>query len=195
MTQPSVGESPSKPTHPSVAELFMGFFMAGISGFGGVLPFARRMIVEERRWLTPAEFTDMWSLCQFLPGPNIINMSLALGMRYRGLPGAVACVFGLVGAPFLIMVGIGALYTQYGYVPEVRAVLRGIAAVAAGLFVAMAFKMAGATRDRSWLMGFSLLAFAGIGLLRLPLAGVLLTLAPLSIGFAWLRVRRGAGKP
>lgn len=182
---------------PGVADLFMGFFMAGISGFGGVLPFARRMIVEERRWLTPAEFTDMWSLCQFLPGPNIINMSLALGMRYRGFPGAVACVLGLVGAPFLIMVGIGALYTQYGYVPEVRAVLRGIAAVAAGLFVAMAFKMAGSTRDRSWLMVFAVLAFAGIGLARLPLATVLLTLAPLSIGFAWLSVRRrqhAAGK-
>ena len=188
MTQPSASE----PVIPSIADLFMGFFMAGISGFGGVLPFARRMIVEERRWLTPAEFTEMWSLCQFLPGPNIINMSLALGMRYRGLPGAAACVFGLTGAPFLIMVGIGALYTQYGYVPEVRAVLRGIAAVAAGLFVAMAFKMAGSTRERSWLMAFALLAFTGIGLLRLPLAAVLLTLAPLSIGIAWLRARRKA---
>jgi chromate transporter len=191
MTQPSASE----PVIPGIAELFMGFFMAGISGFGGVLPFARRMIVEERRWLTPAEFTEMWSLCQFLPGPNIINMSLALGMRYRGLPGAAACMVGLAGAPFLIMVGIGALYTQYGYVLEVRAVLRGIAAVAAGLFVAMAFKMAGSMRERSWLMSFALLSFAGIGLLRLPLAAVLLTLAPLSIGFAWLRARRKAAVP
>src|ERR1700755_2212425 len=87
---------------PTVAELFTGFFWAGVSGFGGVLPFARRMIVDKRRWLTAEEFTDMWSLCQFLPGPNIVNMSIALGLRYRGLSGALAGALGLLGAPFFI---------------------------------------------------------------------------------------------
>jgi chromate transporter len=175
---------------PTVAELFTGFFQAGVSGFGGVLPFARRMIVDERRWLTAEEFTDMWSLCQFLPGPNIVNMSIALGLRYRGLSGAVAGALGLLGAPFFIMVAVGALYTRFGAEPHVKSVLAGISAVAAGLLLAMALKMANTPRVRSWMAVFSVLAFTAIAIARLPLASVLAVLAPLSIVAAWLRMRR-----
>ena len=64
---------------PGLAELFMGFLLIGVCGFGGVLPWARRMIVEQRRWMTGAEFTDMLGLCQFLPGGNIMNVTIALG--------------------------------------------------------------------------------------------------------------------
>ncbi len=62
--------SESRP-NPSVAELFAGFFYVGVCGFGGVLPWARQMIVEQRKWLTPAEFAEMLGLCQFLPGGGI----------------------------------------------------------------------------------------------------------------------------
>jgi len=192
MTQSFAHEQLPKPAHPSVADLFKGFFIAGISGFGGVLPYARRMIVEQRRWLTPAEFTDMWSLCQFLPGPNVVNMSLALGSRFQGKKGAAACLLGLLGAPFLIMIGVGYLYTTYGYIPEVKSVLRGIAAVSAGLVLAMSFKMAAASRARDWTLVFGVLAFVAIALLRLPLATVLATLAPASVLVAWLRLRSRA---
>ena len=75
---------PATARPPSVAELFGAFFLVGILGFGGVLPLARRTIVERRRWLSPAEFTDLLSLCQFLPGANITNLSIALGGRGTG---------------------------------------------------------------------------------------------------------------
>lgn len=172
---------------PTVRQLFWGFFVVGITGFGGVLPFARRMLIEERRWMTPKQFTDLFSLCQFLPGPNIINLSMIIGLRFRGAWGMAACVFGILGAPFLLILGVGMLYTTYGYMPEIQAVLRGLAAAAAGLVLAMAFKMIGSARPRNWRMIFGVLAFAGIGLLRLPLAMVLGLLAPVSIALAWFR--------
>ena len=52
---------------PGLAELLLAFSAASISGFGGVLPFARRMVVEERRWMTAEEFNDAFALSQFLP--------------------------------------------------------------------------------------------------------------------------------
>jgi len=72
------------PAMPTVGELFRGLLSIGIIGFGGVLPWARRMVVEQRRWLTPAEFTDLLGLCQFLSGPNIVNFATAVGSRFRG---------------------------------------------------------------------------------------------------------------
>ena len=44
---------------PDIGELFAGFFILGLTGFGGVLPLARHMMVEKRGWLTGAEFTDL----------------------------------------------------------------------------------------------------------------------------------------
>ncbi len=79
-------------------------------GFGGVLPWARRMMVEQRRWLTPTDFNDLLALCQFLPGPNIVNMAVAIGDRYRGLAGSVACVAGLLAAPMAIVILLGGAY-------------------------------------------------------------------------------------
>ncbi len=84
---------------PDIGELFAGFFILGLTGFGGVLPLARHMMVEKRGWLTGAEFTDLLGLCQFLPGGNIINMSVAVGLKFRGIPGAFASIIGLIAVP------------------------------------------------------------------------------------------------
>ncbi|EGO94170.1 chromate transporter, partial [Acidiphilium sp. PM] len=102
---------------PGLAELFAGFFAAGLSGFGGVLPFARRIMVERRGWLTGAEFADLFSLCQFLPGPNVVNLAAAFGARQRGPKGAVVAIAGLLAAPVVIVIALGAVYERIGGIP------------------------------------------------------------------------------
>jgi chromate transporter len=73
---------------PSLGALFYGFFTVGMCGFGGVLPWVRRMTVEQKRWLSAAEFTDMLGLYQFLPGGNVMNVTVALGARFHGIASA-----------------------------------------------------------------------------------------------------------
>ena len=103
MVEPSAAREP-----PSIRAMFNGFFIAGLCGFGGVLPWARRMIVEQRKWLTPAEFTEMLGLCQFLPGGNVMNVTVALGWRFQGIPVVrAACLMGLMAAPVAIVIGLG----------------------------------------------------------------------------------------
>jgi chromate transporter len=174
---------------PTPGELFLRFTQVAVSGFGGVLPFARRMLVEERRWLDTEEFADVLSLCQLLPGPNIVNIAVCVGARYHGARGAVAAVAGLVGAPFLMMLALGALYTQYGQLPAVSAVFRGVSAAAAGLIVAVGIKMAASRRLRSAMALFTVATFAGIAILRLPLLPLLLFAAPASVAASFWRQR------
>jgi len=176
---------------PSLPELFLGFLAIALSGFGGVLPFARREFVERRRWLGEREFAEALALCQFLPGPNIVNMSVIIGSRFHGVPGAVTAVAGLVIAPLFIMMTCGALYARYGDLEVLRGPLAGLAAGAAGLLVAMAAKMVMPLvheRNAAPLV-FALAGFVAVGLLRLPLYWVVLVLAPLSIGWVWWRLR------
>ncbi|MEP9379774.1 chromate transporter [Aquabacter sp. CN5-332] len=170
---------------PTVPELFLTFLRIALSGFGGALPFARRELVEKHRWLSPTEFNDLLSICQLMPGPNIVNMSFCLGWRFRGLAGSAASFTGLVLAPCIISLALTAIYLKYGQVPVVSGTLRGISAVAIGLFLALGLKMLYAERRSPHILFFAALAFLGAGPLGFPLVAVILVLAPFSVAAAW----------
>jgi chromate transporter len=152
------------PTLPGATALFTAFFRAGLLGFGGVLPMIRRVIVEERAWLTPAEFNELLALCQFLPGANVANLAVVYGSRCCGPRGSLAGLAGLLVAPMAIVLVIGAGYDRYGDLPAVRHLVTGLSAGGAA-------------------------AFAALGLLRLPLLPSLCVLAPASIALAGWRLR------
>ncbi len=155
---------------PSTWSLFAGFFAVGVCSFGGILPWARRMIVEQRKWLTPVEFTEMLGLCQFLPGGNIMNLTIALGSRFRGIHGAAACFLGLMMAPVAIVIGLGVVYDRYSDFPPVRHAFVALSAAGASYVLASAWKIASPLRGRPLAIGIAVCTFAVIAVLRLPLA-------------------------
>ena len=169
----------------SPGELFYAFMKLGLQGFGGVLPVARHALVDSYRWLTMDEFTDIVSRCQALPGPNIVNVSICIGALHFGARGALAACGGILAVPFVVVLLLGVLYSGYAQVPAVAAALRGVSAVAAGLIIATALRMAASPRMRSWRAVFGIAAFGAVSLLRLPLALVLAIAVPVSIAAAW----------
>jgi chromate transporter len=176
---------------PSHADLFLAFFRITLSGFGGTLPWTRRMFIEQKKWMTEEEFNEAYALCQFLPGPNIVNLTSVFGSRMRGPTGAMAAWAGFLVLPFCVMLASGVLYQRYGDVDAVRRILAGIAPAAAGLIVATVAKMATPIFRSLGPGPFIVLAvMLAIGLLRWPLLPVLLVLAPTSVALAfWMRQR------
>jgi chromate transporter len=151
------------------------------------MPWARRMLVEERRWLTAREFTDVFGLCNFLPGPNVVNVSVVIGGRYHGPRGALAAFAGLLTLPLVVVLALGALYGRFGQVPGVDALLRGVGAAAAGLVLSTGLRMAVPLARQPRALTFLAVTFVAVALLRWPLVPVLLTLAPLGVLAAWWR--------
>ena len=176
---------------PSIAELFRAFAGVSLSSFGGVLAWSRRMLVVKKRWMTAQEFNDLLALCQFLPGPNIVNLCAVFGVRVRGIAGALACLTGLLGPSIVLMVAAGTLYRSFGSLPELRGVLSaGSPRRPAGMIIATAVQMAEPLRRQrpGPEHAVALAAFVAVGVLRLSLPLVLLVLVPLSIALAWRRV-------
>jgi chromate transporter len=188
-TATDISQSP-----PGLFTLFVAFAKMSLAGFGGVLVWARRGIVDQHKWMTADEFNETFALCHFLPGPNIVNLTFVFGSRLRGLPGAVAAFSGLVGPPALIMVVMGALYHRYGEIDALRRILSGVACAAIGLMLAVVFRMMTPLIKRRDLIGLlTLLAiFIAIGVLRLPLAAVLLVAIPLSVAITYARRKEAA---
>jgi chromate transporter len=150
-------------------------------GFGGVMPWARWMVVEKRGWLTSAEFNEAMALCQFLPGGNIINLAAAIGMNFRGIAGAIAALVGLIAAPTAIVIVLGVVYARFQSDVHVVHMFAGLAAAAAGLLVAVAIKIALPMRRRPIAIGIAVLCLIAIAVLQWPLVPTMLVLAPLSI--------------
>jgi chromate transporter len=151
--------------------------------FGGVLPWAYRMLVERRKWLTREEFVELLAFSQLLPGPNICNLSIVLGARYFGWRGAIVGLLGLLSVPAVVVLSIGVLYSEFSSIPVVRHAVIGMGAAAAGLIMGTAIKLARSQRLR-WL-SFGALAFVAVGLLRLPVGWAVLGLVPVAVGLAW----------
>ena len=179
----------SRDDTPTVTQLFLGFLTLGITGFGGVLPLARRMLVEHRGWLTADEFTELLGLCQFLPGGNIINLSVAVGTRFRGWRGAIASISGLILAPTAIVVALGVVYERYSSNPYLAHAFLGLAASAAGLLVSLAFKTLAPLLRQPIALGVAATTVAAIAVAGLPLVPVMIVEAAASILIDWALTR------
>jgi chromate transporter len=179
---------------PSLIALFFAFAKMSLAGFGGVLPFARRAIVDEHHWMTADEFNETFALCHFLPGPNIVNLSFVFGSRFRGLKGGLAAFAGLVGPPMVLVMLLAALYMHYGEIEALRRILAGVSCAAVGLLVATVFRMMMPLIKRKDLAALLLMVavFAAIGLVRLPLQAVLLVAIPVSLAVTFLMQRISA---
>jgi chromate transporter len=180
---------PPAVTRPSLGELFRAFVAVSLSGFGGALPWARRMIVDKKHWMTAEEFNEVFSLSQFLPGPNVINFSVVFGQRFGGAAGAAVALAGLLGPPLVIVTILAALYAHFGDIAMLGRILSGIASAAAGLLIAIVAKMAAPLFSGRWDYGvaMAILAFIGVALMQWPLPLVFAVLAPVSIALAWFR--------
>jgi len=166
---------------PTPAALFLGFLRIGLLGFGGVAAWARRVIVEERRWLSERDYAEILGMGQILPGPNVGNAAVMIGRRFHGLKGALLATSGMYLAPLCILITLSLLYENFGREPGVVPVMQGIAAGAAGMVIGTALKMA--QRLKLTVEAVAILALATIAAawLRLPLPLVVLALAPVSI--------------
>jgi chromate transporter len=152
-----------------LGELFMGFLWIGARSFGGVLPWAYRTMVEERRWVTKEDFTETVGLCQFLPGPNIGNASIVLGKRWFGLAGSIVAFLGLMALPFVWVLALFVVYNDFASLPAVNAVVTGVGAAGAGLFIGTALKLGKVLARKPAALGLIVACFLCAAVARLSL--------------------------
>jgi chromate transporter len=182
----------ARPASPTA--LFMAFTRLALQGFGGVLPVAQRELVERLHWLSQEQFLAQLSLAQVLPGPNVINLALMIGDRHFGWRGAAAAAAGMLLAPLVVVLALAIAASHWHDLPHVAGALRGMGLVAAGLVLAMAFKLGPGLRRNplGLVLGCALVALTAlaVGWLRWPLVSVVLGLGLLASAAAWWRMAR-----
>ena len=186
-------DSPPPRLRPhSKTDLFVSFSWLALQGFGGVLAIVQHALVEKKQWLSREEFLEDWAVAQILPGPNVVNLSLMIGDRYFGIPGALAALAGMLTFPLIVVLAIAALFTGVSDLPQVQGALRGMGAVASGLIAATGLKLIGALKSN--VLGVPVcialfaITFIAIACLRIPLIWVLLGGGSLACRLAYRRL-------
>src|ERR1700756_2834309 len=107
MSDPATGKQKSDPP-PSLWELVLAFNKIALASFGGGLSaWSREIVVVERKWMTEEEFLSTLTICRILPGANQINLAVFVGVKFRGIAGAVVSCLGLIFVPLLIVLAMG----------------------------------------------------------------------------------------
>jgi chromate transporter len=173
---------------PRLIELALTFNKIALASFGGGLSaWSRQIVVLERKWMSEEEFLSALTICRILPGANQINLAVFVGVKLRGIPGAIASCVGLISLPVIIVLAMGWFYFAYSKVPAMKDVLHGMTPAAVAMTFAMAFKTGQkCLRSPSAIVLF-ITIFALSAILRLPLIGALAICGPPALWWGWPR--------
>jgi chromate transporter len=125
----------------SLSALFIGFLKVSLCGFGGGLVWARRVVVEQCQWMDEQEFAETLTLCQLMPGPNIVGITVCVGAKLRGAIGAVSAVAGFILVPWTVGLTIGSVVFRYAEIAVLQNILSGLSASAAGLLIGTGLRL------------------------------------------------------
>jgi len=162
-------------------QLFRLFAGMSLLGFGGVLPWAHRILVEKRKIVDQTQFMEILAFAQLLPGPTICHIGMIVGHRHGGQGGAWAALAGMIVPPFVFVIGLGMVHQAYGHVGWIQDLLRGMAVASAALVAAMALRMSLALPRTIRHLVFAAAMFGAIAWLHWPLLLVMLGLGALSL--------------
>ncbi len=178
----------STATPQSPGELFLAFAGLSLQSFGGAVAHIERTVVGRKRWLSGEEFLGLYGISQVLPGPTGISFCVLFGDRFFGLRGAIAAVGGFLLLPAAIVLAIASLFQQYQHLPQVQGALHGMGAAAVGVIASAAFRLGRNLLGNVAGMVTAASAFAAVGLARLPVAWVVMSMGVLSVIWAWRRL-------
>ena len=182
------------PRPTSLTDLFVSFTVLALQGFGGVLAVVQHEMVERKRWLTQEEFLEEWAVAQIMPGPNVVNLSLMIGGRYFGLPGALSALAGMLSIPLVIVLLLALLHSHFADHPGLAGALRGMAAVSAGMIAASGLKLMTALKKHPLPLPLTIcmcaLGVVLVAVLRWPMLNVLLGLGGVGCFLTYRKLRQ-----
>ncbi|ERJ35708.1 Chromate transport protein ChrA [Burkholderia sp. AU4i] len=137
----------------------------GALGFGGPVALAgymRRDLVDQRGWITEADYKEGMTLAQMAPGPMAAQLAIYLGFVHYRLLGATLVGFAFVLPSFLMVVALGFAYAHFGGLSWMQAVFYGVGAAVVGIIAMSAYKLTTKTIGKDKLLWTIFLTLAAV---------------------------------
>ena len=137
----------------------------GTLGFGGpvaLVGYMYRDLVEQRGWISDADYKEGMALAQLMPGPLAAQLAIYLGYVHFRLWGATLVGLAFVLPSFVMVVALGAAYKAYGGISWMQAVFYGVGASVIGIIALSAYKLTTKNVGKDKLLWVIYLLSAGV---------------------------------
>jgi chromate transporter len=118
----------TKISPPSISLLFFYFLRLGLTAFGGpaMIAYIKELSVKKTKWLDEEQFKDGVVLCQSIPGATAMQMAAYVGLRLKGIGGALASYVGFGLPAFSLMLIFSILFARSRQLPFVQSLFAGL---------------------------------------------------------------------
>jgi len=176
----------------SLWSIFIVMLKIGAFTIGG--GYAMLLMIEKeltgRKWIPEDEFTDLIALSQAAPGLLAVNISIFAGYRLRGVPGAIIATIGSCMAPFIIILLIAAIFSDYADNPVVLRVFAGMRPAVVALIAVPMITMARKGCKVWWQWLLAAAALCAVAFLKVSPVYVLLVVIVVSAAIIYYREGR-----
>ncbi len=161
----------------SFSELTRTFAKVGCLSFGGPaaqIALMHRIMLDEKKWVSEADYLRALSFCMLLPGPEAMQLATWIGWRLHGVTGGLVAggLFVLPGA--LVVLVLSLIYAALGQVPLVAALFTGVQAAVIAIVVEALVRVSRRALKSREAYVIAGAAFAGLFLLKLPFPLIIL---------------------
>jgi len=161
----NIEPSLSAPPKYTLWQLVLYILRLGTLGFGGPVALVGHMhrdLVEQRAWISEADYKEGLALAQLAPGPLAAQLAIYLGYVDYRILGATAVGVAFVIPSFLMVVALGWAYTRFGGLPWMQAVFYGVGAAVIGIIAMSAKKLTEKSVGRDKLLWAIYLLLVGV---------------------------------
>jgi len=172
----------------SIWVIFKSFFIVGATAYGGpaMMPTMRREVVDKREFVSREEFGLGLGLCQIIPGGTLMQLAAYIGLKLRGLRGAVAAYVGFSAPAFLLMMLLSTFYQGTRQTPTAQAIYAGLKVVVLAICLMSCLdfvkRFAPTRRHQAFTAGAAALFLSGTGIVLIVCAAAVLGLFCLDPG-------------
>jgi len=125
-------------SHESLVTLYITFFRIGLFTFGGgyaMLPLLEKEVVEKHGWASHEDLLNYYAVSQSTPGIIAVNTATFIGMKFRGILGAIASTIGVVTPSWIIISVIAGFIQTFKDNPYISKGFEGIRVVVLALII------------------------------------------------------------
>ncbi len=147
------------------------WFLISLQTFGGPagqIAVMQRTLVDEKRWIGQQRFLHALNYCMILPGPEAQQLAVYVGWLLNGTPGGIMAgvLFVLPGA--VAMLGLAALYVEYGTTALVTSLFSGLAPAVLAIVAQAVVRVGKRALNRRSLVALAVAAFLALALFGTP---------------------------
>ena len=185
---------PVPPTEQVGLWPLVGFFLTlGTIGFGGPVAltgYMHRDLVEQRRWISEAEYKEGLALAQLAPGPLAAQLAIYLGYARHGLLGATLVGLAFPAPSFVMVRAAGWAYVSFQGLDWLQALFYGVGAAVIAIIAHQAAKLTRRTLGRDRLLAAIFLVVAAVTVATEAENGLLILAAGVLVWLVRARPRR-----